>query len=105
MILHYTSQYMALMRIYGIRFTEVFKTGIDFPNVVLTLSTVNYITEALSALTVIARKFRANLWPNSNKCVGPYSMCFIPGFILFLLPLKHFTAISTVIYVAVLFVF
>ena len=83
---------MVLMRIPGIRFTEVLEMGINFPNFILTLGTLSNVTE-IFPLLVILRKFRANLWSHSKKYGEPYGMYFILGFILFLLPLIYFTVI------------
>lgn len=83
---------MVLMRIPGIRLTEVLEMGIDFPNFILTLGTLSNVTE-IFPLLVILRNFRANLWSDFKKCVEPYGMYFILGFILFLLTLIYFTVI------------
>ena len=52
---------MALMRIPGIRFTEVLEMGIDFPNFILTVGILSNVTEKIFPLLVILRKFRENL--------------------------------------------
>lgn len=63
MIVFYTSQCIVLMKIHGMRFSEVLEMGKDFPNFVLTLGTVNHVAEDPSPLTVIAR--------SSEEICGP----------------------------------